>query len=75
MDWFLMFERMERLHIKHGIYDDEYKVVYRADHDVTDEEVNDLIKERYSDYPVVDVSYRIVDGNELHVFYKTDCYD
>lgn len=70
-----MLERVARQHTKHGIYEDEYKVVYRADHDITDDEAQELIDKKYKDFPIIESNYRIINGNELHIFYTVDCCD
>ena len=59
-----------------GSYETDYEDIYKADHDITTAETDNLIAVKYRNrmFPIIRASYTI-DGNTITVRYKFDKCD
>lgn len=59
-----------------GSYETDYEDIYKADHDITTAETDNLITVKYRNrmFPIIQASYTI-DGNTITVRYTVDNCD
>ena len=57
--------------IKNKSYEDDFASIYKADHNITDDEAEELMKKSYFYFPVTKSSYKL-DGNKMTINYTVD---
>lgn len=57
--------------IKNKSYEDDFQTIYEANHDITTDEAEALMKKSYFYFPVTKSSYEL-DGNKMTINYTVD---
>lgn len=57
--------------IKNKSYEDDFQAIYEADHEITVDEAEDLMKKSYFYFPCTKSSYKL-DGNMMTINYTID---
>lgn len=60
--------------VRTGSYETDYEDIYKADHDITTDEADNLIATKYHMFPITRAAYAI-DGDTITVRYTIDNCD